>query len=303
MLISYVVYSYNRGPFLLNCVLSILRHANAKKIIVYDDFSDCEITRNILRMMSEHALIEVVTPREEGFGYHGGLYDNMNDVLYNRVDDQFALFLQDDMQLVRSITTPEITDFIRLMQKESIQFLYVSFLKGENRARDNLELSVHGHHLKYYKRTPTSSNSQGVCADVGLMDLRMLRAMKWYWGKDRFEHIHRARRHQSSAAILALPFTMFLPSPSSHKYRSSGFFRLLAEKACKVGFYPFDDMPESVETVFFQKGVRALPFAEDWLTADSAPRSKGQFCFSDASKRNHITRALFYLDNRFKPFR
>lgn len=300
---TFVIFSFNRAEYLLNSVLSVLRNAHPNRIIVYDDYSDCKRTQDTLEILSMIPLVEIQQPKTHRMAYHGGLYNNMNDVLYNQASERFAVFMQDDMQIVRSMTESENKKHTDLMRETNLQFLYTCFLKGVNRARDEGELTPVGSPVNYYKRTPLDSGSQSVCSDVGLMDLEALRYASWSWGDNRSEHIERAKKKYLSAAVAAYPFMMFLPSPKSYKYRQSGFSHLISERLAHTGYHPYSELLGRKLISFFRRSPDVLPFAEDWLTAETASMKNRCYDFSDPRKCNRFTQVLFYIENRFKPFR
>ena len=96
------VFSYNRGPFLANCIDSIERLAPEHSLTVVDDASDDPETLAVLARAAKHHT--VVTGEALSGHKHGGLYPNMQAAFDTVPDKALFCFLQDDTQLVRPLT-------------------------------------------------------------------------------------------------------------------------------------------------------------------------------------------------------
>jgi glycosyltransferase involved in cell wall biosynthesis len=98
-----VVFSFNRGQLLANCVRSIGTFSPGTDVIIFDDQSTDSETRHVLRQLqgAGHEVVSTAVPlRAE----HGSLYKNLNAALdlANGRGYRLIHLIQDDMQFVRS---------------------------------------------------------------------------------------------------------------------------------------------------------------------------------------------------------
>ena len=99
-----VIFSFNRGTLLENCVRSARRASAEAKITIVDDASDNQETKAILRELSEQNNVKVLRMNENEKSAYGGLHANMSEFFKQKHHSEFVFFLQDDMQFIRRIT-------------------------------------------------------------------------------------------------------------------------------------------------------------------------------------------------------
>src|SRR5690606_29708116 len=112
---SIAVFSYNRGAHIINCIKSILACCESWEVVVYDDNSTSLETIEALEWCRNQG-VDVISNTGES-SPRGGLYSNMNRALANAAAESvdYLLFIQEDMQLVRSILESDLEEWKRLL--------------------------------------------------------------------------------------------------------------------------------------------------------------------------------------------
>lgn len=260
------VFSYNRPQFLDNCLTSILRHAPGARVNVFDDNSSDPRVAEILKKSAQDDSIEVISYDRNVFGLHGGLYNNMQRAYehgqINGVD--IALFIQDDMQLVRDVTNVDLYNMRRYFAETptAIQ-MYVSFFKAMNRDNTAEQLYISPECPAYFNNT--SSRWAAFFCDVGVFHFGRMRDLHWKFEQGEGENNAKAQMCRLSLGYYHYPFTMYLPYPTTEYYRVKPLLLRAAEWWVGSGFYPYDPMSFADVQRLFQRELTALPEAEAYL--------------------------------------
>ena len=266
---SIFVFSYNRPRFLDNCIASILRHAPGVPIRVLDDQSSDPAVPQVLRKWRRDEGIEVIeTGRPEG-GLRGGLYDNMQRAYERGLADgcSLALFVQDDMQLVRSVSSTDVAAIGNHFDAcpNAIE-LQVTFRKAMYRARDAGRFEVDRTGCVYLdegKLGPARHYS-----DVGIFHLARMKERGWVFEQGEAENNRRAAAIGSVLGCYAYPFMMYLPFPHGVYYRRRRALLRACEWWIGAGFHPYLDLTADRLAKLHDRPLCELPFAEDYLEAE-----------------------------------
>ena len=113
------VFSFNRGRFLLNCIKSIDSFLDGFEVVIVDDESTDKDTQNVLAAVSKrHRVL-----KNDGVGEYeektGGLAGSMNMAMAYAAERgyEYALFIQDDMQLVRPVLNEDFSNISSYFDK------------------------------------------------------------------------------------------------------------------------------------------------------------------------------------------
>ena len=271
---SIFVFSYNRPRFLDNCIASILRHAPGVPIHVLDDHSSDPAVPRVLSKWRREAGIEVIETGRPNGGLRGGLYDNMQRAYERGLADgcQLALFVQDDMQFVRSVSSQDVAaigDYFDAYP-DAIE-LQVTFRKAMYRARDagRFEVDRTGCvYLDLKKLGPARHYS-----DVGIFHLPRMKERAWAFEPGEAENNRRAAAYGLVLGGYAYPFMMYLPFPDSEYYRRRRVLLRACEWWIGAGFHPYLDLSPDRLARLLDRPLCEPPVAEDYLEAEGLRRA------------------------------
>ena len=259
------LFSFNRGQFLENCVHSIQVCAPQCKLVIFDDNSTDSYTQGVLARLSKQ--YELVQPAKQvdGEGKFGGLYNNMQLAMDRFPQNEMLLFIQDDMQMVRSLTDEDFTAcqiFFELNPKAA--FLHPAFLRGGKRERDLKTTKWQEDSKTYYR--DMAKQSAGVHFSAILITIPgRMRQVNWRLSnKEKFNDMT-AKTAFGKMGFLLNPFCAWLPNVPVYRGKVKTLALVLAEKRCASGFYPFQMMSKERVQNLVQREPAELPIAEDFL--------------------------------------
>lgn len=266
------VFSFNRSRFLQHCIASIEQCAPHWRICVFDDNSDDPLTLWTLEQIrrKHQVIITSNLPSRK----HGGLYGNMQQALEAFQKEELMLCLQDDMQLVRSVTPHEERFVTKYFQTNSeAAFIQPCFLKGSTRARDQQSLRFDLDKGVYYREE--TGQSAGVhYSDVSLCCPKKLIAENWHYAESEPENDRQAAKAFGRIAHLFAPFAMWLPKAPAYRGKRKTLALKVAEKRRKCDFYPFHYLTHAQERALFQRPPEILPVGEDFLASTTSETEK-----------------------------
>ncbi len=287
---TFVVFSYNRGVYLRNCVSSIERLAPQSHVMLVDDCSDDQATREIVEQISQRH--QLVTPADDpSANKHGGLYPNMQQAFDALPDNHLFTYLQEDMQLVRPWSA---LDSDRLQQffesDENNGFLYNNFLKGHDEKRYRQILDYRDDSDTYVRND--AEGGRGLYySDIFTSRTDRLRSVNWQFQRSEWANDAQAARCFNRMGFMASPISMFLPSVPAHRNRQRTWAMRKAESASRSGFYPIQSLSLSETDKFMQRDKSILPVAEQFLKTDppapTLPWEYGPFQSQRWFKRLH----------------
>jgi len=272
------VFSYNRGRFLRNCVDSVFRHLPDPDVVIVDDNSD---DPEVYRVISDNSYrLSVYQPETTGSFYLGGLYSNIDHVVSNNKNTDKALFIQDDMQIVRDVSDfdLECIDLFFGKYKNSIN-LHTCFAK-KSRLISGKESRYFDSEVSAYFR---EKGRRSHFSAVGVMNLRFLNEIGFSFCGTEGRNNEEAKRVADPMGFSFSPFMMWLPFPESSKFRKKTIRHSLAEWWVGAGFYPYRPMTENDVNKLRGRPASELPVAENFLHAEGVV-GQDFWVFDDATK-------------------
>ena len=267
----FCVFSFNRGPFLKNCVESIEKCCPSARITVFDDDSDDRETRQVLEEIAGTHRVE--QPGHSSAHRLGGLYGNMQSALELLEHESTLCFLQDDTQIVRPLLEPDFEDIEAAFQRRpELGFISPCFIRG--RTLDRGAQFEAESDLNLYFRRPDQRSSG--CHFSALLITKPSRLIKAGWSFKGSEPLNdeQASRLFGPMGYLHAPFAMWLPEVPAFRGKKKTLGLKLAEKKRRCGFYPFEILDESEASALRQREFSVLPRAEDFLccTPETPPK-------------------------------
>ena len=260
------VFSFNRGVFLENCLNSLLACDIQAPVTVIDDQSDDPHTQEVLERFKEN--FRVVTAGKASISEHktGGLYNNMRFAFQDAAEKgkPYALFLQDDMQLVRPVLDSDLAAASAFFKANAnAAELHTCFMKRFFRDRDQqlARLDASG---EAYLRPSDYPGFSGYSA-VGLFAVERFRQLFGDLQQGEYANNEFAQKQGIQMGISARPFMMWLPYPISHRGKKRNIPLQIVEAVGGCGFYPFDIMPAHKVDELLNRDRANHPYAEDWL--------------------------------------
>ncbi|MGD9660894.1 MAG: glycosyltransferase family 2 protein [Porticoccaceae bacterium] len=263
--LHFVIFAFNRGQFLANCIDSIERCAPQCPVTIFDDNSDDPQTRDVLAALGQR--YRILTPQSlssSNDSKHGGLYTNMEAALSALDDDDLICTLQDDMQLVRPLDDADIQAMARFIDAEPNRcFLHHAFMKGAERDKTTISYDNNGN--VYYAERPGSSAGQ-YYSDIFIAPVKCLRRAGWHFLPREAANEKQARALFAPMAYLANPFAVWLPAATAWRGKRRTWALRRGEKRHRCGFHPVRIMDADQNNQFLCRDAARLPIAEDWLT-------------------------------------
>jgi glycosyltransferase involved in cell wall biosynthesis len=293
---KFYIFSYNRGTFLDHCVTSIEKCAPSSPIVIFDDTSNDPHTREVLGRLSQRH--RVISSGKLSGHKHGGLYGNMQSALEKMDDDELFCFLQDDMQLVRSINDDDISYIHNFFQVYSDSgFLQPTFLKGATRSKD-AELIRYDAEGQVYFREQNKNSAGFYYSDICISTARHLRERGWTFETGEPTNEMQAKRlFPTRMGLMRDPFAMWLPYAPAYRGKQKTLALKLAEKTRNCGFYPFKIMSDAASAELKARPAESLPVAEDYLETINPGLKKPWIYYPLQGSRSfkHLNRLELFL--------
>lgn len=256
------IFSFNRGKFLRNCVESVRSCIPDADIAIFDDNSDDQETLAYLERASNFC--RIVGPREVGTIKHGGLYHNMNTALDLLREEPLVCFLQDDTQIVRHVSSSELTEINELFEENpGLGFVHPCFIRGiDLRKRPVTPLS--GPATDFFYRQDSGQSAGIHYSDLVIFRPCRLAAHGWRFHQSEPANDRQAKDLFGPMAYMWHPFAMWLPEVPAYRGKNKTLGLRLAERKKQVGFYPFRVLSPD-RNASRSAASKQLPIAEDWL--------------------------------------
>lgn len=262
----FCIFSFNRGIFLQNCIASIEQCAPFSSVTIFDDNSSDKETKLILEQLSSRHTVWQPTSSKGLESKHGGLYNNMQAALELMPDNALMCFLQDDTQIVRSISIEEI-DVIRaqLDENQLHGFIQPAFMRKRNAISDKkltrFNPTLNMYYVDRYKRSAGAYYS-----DICIASVHQLRAVNWQFKSPESKNEIMAREHFEQLSYLKNPFAAWLPNVPAFRGKKESWSMRTARRLSNSGFYPIERMTSIMINQFVNRPKEELPYAEDFLT-------------------------------------
>lgn len=257
------IFSFNRGRYLKNCIASVESCSPESKIVVFDDDSDDAGTLEILKGVGEK--YEVIKPGNRSYHRLGGLYGNMQSALEYCRNEALLCFLQDDTQLVRTVTAEDIEKMNAAFDRHGeLGFLHPCFIRGINLSRG----FTYGYDQSFglYFRGPTSRSAGRHFSALLVTRPARLLEVGWRFGASEPDNNRLAEKHFIPMGYLFAPFAMWLPEVPAYRGKKKTFALKLAEKKHRCGYYPYKIMDAGEVHMLRSRSASVLPVAEDFLS-------------------------------------
>lgn len=267
MSLTFCIFSYNRGPFLNNCVLSIRESVPNADIIVFDDGSDDKETIEYLGKLAN--CCRIVHLKNTNNSKHGGLYGSMNAALRLCATRRLVCFLQDDSQVVRPIKPKELQQIDSFLTYNSASgFVHPCFLRASTASKRPVVVSgTRG--SDFFYRAWTGQSAGIHYSDLIIFRPERLLGVGWSFKASEAENDRQAENLFGQMAYLWMPFAMWLPAAPAYRGKKKTFGLRLAEKKKRCGFYPFRILAEDEISGHSVGSFKKLPIAEEFLTCSS----------------------------------
>ncbi|WP_105102156.1 glycosyltransferase family A protein [Microbulbifer pacificus] len=258
------VFSFNRGPFLDNCVRSIEACAPQCKLTVIDDGSDDPETRQILADIgTRHQVIDKTADSGHKLG---GLYANMQAAYEMVADDQLMCFLQDDTQMVRALSDDDIQGLRHSFEQQpDLGFVSPAFVRGfslRKKADRDFRFDRERNFWFWYPR----KRSTGTWFSALLIaDPRRLRQVNWQFEVGESVNNRKASALFCRMARMRAPFSMWLPNGRAYRGKQKSLALRFGEWSRRCGLYPLQIMSALEVQALQQADPARLPVAEEYL--------------------------------------
>ncbi|MCL4410509.1 MAG: glycosyltransferase [Gammaproteobacteria bacterium] len=265
------VFSYNRGDFLANCIASIQRHLNDVAVWVVDDRSNDADTQAYLADLPEG--VGLLQSQAHESSRHGGLYNNMQMALEHAASKgaELALFLQDDMQVVRDVAADDQANVEGFFAHfANAAFLNPLFLKGMRKRRDQRITQLAEDYPVYFRHYPEKSNPRGISyADAVIAHVPRLTAANWQFANDETVNAEQADKLFGKMGMMLHPFAMFLPEVPVFRGKKKSWAVAKAEQLRGTQPNRFFGMTGRQIAALKERDVATvLPVAEDYLVTE-----------------------------------
>jgi len=249
------VFSFNMGKALANCLDSIGRHCAGFDVVLADDQSDDpETVWTIERYRSIFAHVHPSTKAKTG-QRHGNLYSNIQEMCgYARSRGYRYLFMiQDDMQFVRPLDAAVCREYGGIFDFDRVLQVDPRFLRPRSGAVE-IRRDMHA-----YSFLP--GDDRRSYADVGILDLEVLRRLDWHFLPSERENKVALSR---LGYLRVFPFTpVFMHVPFPEKY-SKGRKRVRFFPY-RRGMYSYHDMSADEISAMDGRDIGSVPYYKDFL--------------------------------------
>lgn len=280
------VFSYNRGSFLQNAVMSTVFCMPECEVVIVDDCSDESYTKFVLSRLSE-AGYSVLSPIADTLAKKtGGLFSNMTLAMRHaaKTGKKYVIFMQDDMQLVRRLL---LTDFSDLedgfKENHNVCQIFACFLPKVNVSHVNTD-EAESLPLFYKRHMIDATPKYGSFSAVGVFNVARSQEILPFCATELLNN-ERLKNLKFELLYYRNPFLTWLPFPKSHRNKERSLAHRLYEWLGGSGLHPVQYMSDA--EVQALKVSKETPYAEDWLFSQSAPKAR---LWSTVGGRSNIGR-------------
>lgn len=272
-MIAAYVFSFNRGEFLENCLKSFRTCAPGIKVTVLDDNSTDPHTIEVLSRLQDE--VQVIQPQNgQTETKTGGLYGNMNAALeiVHEANLKYALFIQDDMQLVRSLRSVDFEMIASFFEFNTNAIQYQTCFRRRNTSARLEKLAFLDASKTAFFLPDGAEEGKDNFSATGIFHVSRVkeRLDKFVIGEG--ANSERCRDLGIKLGIASYPFMNWLPYPPSFRSKKRNTVHRALEHLGGAGFHPIEPMPSMTRESLLNKDPELIPIAEDWLSAPSAPR-------------------------------
>ncbi|WP_226668108.1 glycosyltransferase family 2 protein [Microbulbifer aggregans] len=272
------VFSYNRGPFLENCIQSIETCAPHCRLTVIDDGSDDPETRRVLAdVATRHQVIDKTA--ETGHKL-GGLYANMQAAYEMAGDDELICFLQDDTQMVRHLSEADIQALRESFEQQpDLGFISPAFVRGFSLRKPANRDFRFDQERGFWFWYPGKRSTGTWFSALLIANTARLRQVGWDFEVGESVNNRKAAELFCRMARMRAPFSMWLPNGRAYRGKQKSLALRFGEWSRRCGLYPLEIMT-AAEVDALQAGQSPkLPVAEDCLKVRGNLRVKKPWAY------------------------
>lgn len=259
--IEVAIFSFNRGQYLRNCIESIERNMPTAVYHVFDDGSDDPATCAYLQTLGP----KVTRNQEKIAGRHGGFYRNMQAALDQATSD-YLLLLQEDMQIVRQMTSEDILEIGRVFKHfKRAAFVSPVFLKGRKREFFDHNYSPETDVPAYIWRDSSDNLVPACYTDVAIISPTRLRAAGWNFQQSELENGIMAKQKFGLMPQLSNPFCFYLTDEPAYRGKVLTIGAKLAFRLAGNTIKNYLDMSPDAARLFVNRSTSIRPYAEDFI--------------------------------------
>jgi glycosyltransferase involved in cell wall biosynthesis len=259
--LTIAVMTYNRPDYLRNCIESLARHAPSVTLHIFDDKSSDPDQIAYLAELASRDNIKVFSGSGDK-SQHGGLYNNMQLALES-CDTEILLFLQDDTQIVRRITSADIHTIKRVFENTKTGFIYPFFWKWRMALRGRFALSINKGLDVYRPKSSWLHKPDYQYADVCIANVSRLREVGWKFASSEEKNGLQAAKIFGGMVYLSKPIGYYCPEVTNiyrHRDTTSG------NAQCDVKtITTFHDLSQSDIKKISARDLRVFPTADAFL--------------------------------------
>lgn len=238
---EFFVFSFNRGPYLANCIESLIRNAPSFDVTIVDDGSTDAGTLAVL----EASPFPVVRLRSSRNGGLGGLYANMQWAL-DRTRADVAIFLQDDVQLVRPVDASDQRNLTRYFAADPRNaFVSVLFPMGPRIVRERRGFKPYPGHRGYLYDDGALHGfrtTRRYFYDISAFSVTHLRSARWRYRCGENANAVQASRCFAPMLHYADPFVCQLPEVPTLRFGRRTLGAAWAERLSGPDILTFYDL-------------------------------------------------------------
>ncbi|MCW8126805.1 glycosyltransferase family 2 protein [Microbulbifer halophilus] len=292
------VFSYNRGPFLDNCIRSIEECAPDCRLTVIDDGSDDGETRAVLERIGERH--RVISKTADSGHKLGGLYANMQAAYELAGEDELICFLQDDTQMVRRLTAEDIRAFEQYFEREpKLGFISPAFVRGislKHAADRDFRFDKASDLWFWY---PKKRSTGTWFSALLIASTRRLRQVNWQFEVGESVNNRQAGKVFCRMGRLRAPFAMWLPNGRAYRGKQKSLALRFGEWRRRCGIYPLELMGAADVAKLQAAEPPRLPVAEEILQLRGGVRLKVPWTY-DPMQGASLLKLLDRLERKLK---
>lgn len=272
MLDAYV-FSFNRGEFLENCIKSIQTCAPGTRVTILDDNSTDSYTLAVLSALQNGVRI-ILPQNDQTETKTGGLYGNMNVALEIAEESkcEYALFIQDDMQLVRPLQPVDLEMIQSFFELNTKAIQYQTCFRRRDTCDRLKQIAFLDASKTAFLLPDYAEEGKDNFSATGVFHIRRVKECLGSFAVGEGANSKLCREIGIKKGLASYPFMNWLPYPSSFRGKKRSFSHSVIERLGGAGFHPIEIMSNEEADILLGKDPNLIPVAEDWLSAPTAPR-------------------------------
>ena len=227
------LFSYNKSSELRVTLESLLHHMQGFRVIVYDD---CSTRSETIKILNEYkSRIEIIRNDEFSLkGRCGNLYKNMQRAYEYALSQkyQYLFFMQDDIQIVRSVTEEILEEYGNIFSKsDRVIQIDPRFIRED--CYTEYDPFIKGYLFN-------SKDPRRGFADVGIIHLSRMEQEKWAFLEGEPANKLQAANKGLIRVFPFSPIMMHVPFPSLYRNKKRASFNFRITGRGKFKYHDID---------------------------------------------------------------